>query len=221
MPQCVTCRTNHPSNCAGKLFIDAQIKCNICLETRPSNENWILPCGHSNCKECLTNLGFTEKRIEVLPQQNNVTPPPRVNHNINNVNTVRIVGGGRVPMINNIPTIDNIPVQIIPTNQVTIINNNTEIPPTIRCPVNGNLHRFQFDEATSSYLNDYQSYRCTHCNIVKGEWDNIYNETQTIIRRRIENQQNNCHHEWRRTGGNYAIDLNFYKCRLCDAHQTT
>ena len=211
MPQCVTCRTNHPSNCAGNLFIDAQIKCNICIETRPSNENWILPCGHSNCKECLTNLGFREKVNEVLPQQNNSTPRPQVNDNI------------PVQTINNIPvqTINNIPIQTIPTNPVTIINNNTEIPDNIRCPSNGNLHRFQFDITTSSYVNDYQSYRCTNCNIVKGEWDNIYRETQTIIRRRIENQQNNCHHEWRRTGGNYAMDINFYRCGLCDSQQTT
>ena len=65
MPKCVTCRENHTSNSIGNLFIDAQIKCNICLETLPSNETWVLPCGHSNCKNCLRSLGFTEKNNEV------------------------------------------------------------------------------------------------------------------------------------------------------------
>lgn len=101
----------------------------------------------------------------------------------------------------------------------TPVQNNI-IPENIRCPVNRSLHKFRFNEATSSYANNYESYKCMDCNLINGENQDIYKQTCRIIRNRIQQRQNNCNHQWERTGGNYSMDINFYTCRLCDAHQT-
>lgn len=168
MPQCVNCRQSHHSNCGGKLFIDVDVNCSICFESHPSNENWILPCGHVNCKECLTNMGFSEKLTEAP-----------------------------VALTNNI------------------------IPENIICSVNRDLHKFEFDEENSSYINDYQSYKCIDCNLINGEYQDIYKETCKIIRDRTKQRQTNCNHQWEPTGGNYSMDISFYSCRLCNAYQST
>ena len=166
---CATCRRQHPSNSVRNLYLGVSLPCSICLDDVPSENCWSLPCGHSNCKDCLRNLGFTDIPI----------PVPRVT---------------------------------LPETQ----NNPTEIPPNLICPQTQTLHRFQFDELTSSYINNYESFKCTHCNLINGECDDIYKETQRHVRERQAVRESSCHHEWRRTGGNYAMDINFYECSLCN-----
>ena len=185
MPQCVTCRQSHQSNSVRSLFLGVPLPCSICLEDVPSENCWSLPCGHSNCKECLRTLGFTDTPTTVP------TTPIQIPERIVNNNS---------------------------TNQTNQINqtNLTEIPPNLRCPQTQNLHRFEFDLATSNYVNDIESYKCIDCNTLRDERHTTYTQTVRLLRTRQENRENNCHHEWRRTGGNYAMDINFYECNLCN-----
>jgi len=174
MPQCVTCRQIYPSNSVTNIFIGVPIPCSICLEDIPSENCWSLPCGHSNCKECFRNIGFT----------NTPTQPPQ--EIVNNRNS----------------------------QDLGEINHN------LRCPVTQVLHRFQFDEQTSNYANDIESYKCIDCHILKSERSEIYQQTRRVIRNREMEMQRTCNHQWRRTGGNYAMDITFYHCSVCNGSMT-
>ena len=62
-PSCVTCRTSHSPDSVLPLYLGVKLTCSICLEDVPSENCWVLPCGHSNCKECLGIIGFIDKPL--------------------------------------------------------------------------------------------------------------------------------------------------------------
>lgn len=89
-----------------------------------------------------------------------------------------------------------------------------------RCPNTNDTHEFVFDEATSSYANDIESYKCRNCHCIHNEGSEIYKETNRYLRNRTENRMNTCHHHWQVTGGNYSMDMIFETCSLCQKVRT-
>lgn len=49
--KCAICRQDRFFN--QKLFIEATIKCGICLETKDASEFMLANCGHAFCNQCL------------------------------------------------------------------------------------------------------------------------------------------------------------------------
>ena len=89
-----------------------------------------------------------------------------------------------------------------------------------KCPNNNDTHQFIFDEITSSYANDIESYKCINCDCIYNERTDIYKETNRCLRNRNENRMNMCQHQWQVTGGNYSMDMIFETCSLCQRVRT-
>lgn len=65
--KCPLCRINKLFN--QKIFIDSNIKCNICLETKHCSNFKLADCGHALCQSCI-DMSSGEKRYV----SNNVPP---------------------------------------------------------------------------------------------------------------------------------------------------
>jgi hypothetical protein len=85
-----------------------------------------------------------------------------------------------------------------------------------KCPITNDTHEFEFDEATSNYANDIESYKCKKCNIICNEYHEIYRNTRRVLCNREKNRQNGCNHSWRIIGGNYSMDSIFEICSICN-----
>ena len=75
-PSCVTCRQTHPPNSVQPLYLGVKLPCSICLDEIPTDNCWLLPCGHSNCKECLRTIGFIDKPLSIPTPTPTPTPTP-------------------------------------------------------------------------------------------------------------------------------------------------
>jgi hypothetical protein len=85
----------------------------------------------------------------------------------------------------------------------------------VRCPVTQDLHNYVFDEASSSYFNHFESFKCTSCGAVHNEYNDIYKSTREILNKRKIRTETSCSHQWQCTGGNYAFDITFHECLRC------
>ena len=74
---CPICRNDYPTASGGNLFIDMNIECPICIETKESSDFFTLPCGHAFCKECLVGMGFSNKENVPTADPARVGAPPR------------------------------------------------------------------------------------------------------------------------------------------------
>lgn len=57
--KCAICRQYKVFN--QRLFIDATIRCGICLESKAASEFLLADCGHAFCKECINPITQIQK----------------------------------------------------------------------------------------------------------------------------------------------------------------
>ena len=130
-PSCVTCRKSHSPDSVLPLYLGVKLPCSICLEDVPSENCWVLPCGHSNCKECLGIIGFIDKPLPTPTPTSPEAVEPISQTNFNDTTVGLQIDWRRIDNNPNIPWnwdyIDNNPDNN-PDNPWYYIPRNTNIP---------------------------------------------------------------------------------------------